>query len=174
MFSLFSMFSMFSGVEATRAMIVAVLALSGGSPERLPVPEAAMIETTPCVSMLGGNKLDLEISKDATDIRSLDANTSILSSSGAVSLWVAAASGSTIPISVRFAATTDSVSIRGPDGTGVVLNPPTSLEPVTTLFTIVGDGNITITASSDSSTRERNPATSNKAVLKPVTSCPRG
>lgn len=160
------------------AIVVALLALSGGARAESTQSsdadaDAAMAAPVPCVSLVS-NTLDLRILADASDIWAADAHASIVGSRDEVTLLVAVSSGK-VPMSFSFETVDESVSILDARGNQLDLAPSSSLSPVSAMFTLVDDEPFSVIATSKpSDVSPTKPPGSNKAVLKPVSTCPRG
>jgi hypothetical protein len=172
---MFNLLHSFVAIQASQAMLVAgVLALSGAesrSPEPAPIEpdaSAAAMASLPCVSMA-----DLEFSY-TTGLRLAGTGTPIGSPDGEPSLLVAVglAVDLKVPIRISFARTDESVQISNGSGTSITLAPKPSLEPVSTTVPVMGSMYISIVGNS-STNQVHKPPPPAKAVLKPVTTCPR-
>lgn len=156
-------------------IVTTVLAISGAARahDSNPVPDVAMAPQTPCMSIVG-NPLDLKILAYAADVWSFDNNASIASTAGDVSLLIATGGKvSNVGVTLTFETLNESVKIRDERGNEIQMAPDSSMEPISTVFTLADDGIITVLANSRESIAPNKPPGSKKAILKPVTTCPR-
>jgi hypothetical protein len=167
--------------------IAAMLATASSAPARAseldsnPVVEARMTGSTPCVSLVG-NTLDLRVLAGGSDIVSLDAGVAIGNGGGEVTLYVALGSQTgERPVSVTFESASDVVGI-GDSQNSATLIPNSSLQPVVGSFPFVAGRDVeVIVYSPESNGQHANTmadpppdlGASNKAVLRPVSTCPR-
>jgi hypothetical protein len=128
-----------------------------------------------CVSLADG-VLDLRVMADVIDVWSLDANASVGGSKGEVTLYVVS-SAPTLTISVLFAKLGDKATITDAQGGVTTLTPATMRDAVTATVPLAVGKPIEFVAVSNGSTPASVPnpkpvGASNKAVIKPVTTCP--
>jgi hypothetical protein len=159
------MLSLLDVLLTTFAVALGISAPSAADPDE-------MADTIKCVSLVG-ETLDLTIEQDAADIRSDDAGVSIRSTDGEVTLLVAVgtSSGKT-PVSVTFKPGVDTLTFSDTRDNVLQLRSEGPDKPVQASFSFTSGALVTITARSAALDKLRPPTTS-KAVLKPVTTCPR-
>jgi hypothetical protein len=133
-----------------------------------------------CVNLTDG-VLDLRILANASDVWSTDANVSIGGSEGEATLYVVS-SGTTLTVSVLFLELSDQATIT--DALGVVrkLKPITTANPVVTTISVapdkpidlavLGSGGGASTAMAMIPPKDPPVGASNRAVIKPVITCP--
>jgi hypothetical protein len=174
------MTTMFSALQSSQVMIVvAILGIVVGAPARASEPtprdQDPLVEElleTKCVEL--DRTLELRIPKSATDVWSYDANAWIGNSRGDVTLLVAIGDQSgSIPLIIGFETQDEFVTLTDGRGTDIRLIPNGKLEPVVAAMNFVVDEPFTITATSNVEVGPKKPPSSNKAILKPVTGCPR-
>jgi hypothetical protein len=130
-----------------------------------------------CIPLTDG-VLDLRILANVTDVWSLDANASIGGSKGEVTLYVVSGSP-TLTVSLQFDKLSDKTIITDADGKVTTLIPITTRDAVSTTASIAEGKTLEILAlGRDGAAAAMIPGdpkpvgASNKAVIKPVTTCP--
>jgi hypothetical protein len=177
---------MFRNLHAIPLMLASLLALSSGNPasaselDSNPIGDARMTGSTPCVS-LSGNTLDLRVLAAGSDIISTDANVAIGNGDGEVTLLVALGSQTgDRPVSVVFESPSDALGFQDSQN-ATLLSPNSSLAPVFGSFPFALGRDVTVTSYSPESNGQHaftmadppDLGASNKAVLRPVSTCPR-
>lgn len=131
-----------------------------------------------CISLTDG-VLDLRILANVTDVWSLDANASIGGSKGEVTLYVVSGSP-TLTVSLQFDKLSDKTVITDADGKVTTQIPITTRDAVSTTVSIAEGKTLEILAlgrdgAAAAAMIPGDPkpvGASNKAVIKPVTTCP--
>lgn len=164
-------------IQSAHLVFIASLlvGVSAGARAAEPEPvEAAMSDTVLCVEIPDG-KLDLRVLANVSDIWSYDGNTSIGNSQGEVTLYVV--TSKSLVISARFDELTDKAKVVDSNGGEAWLVPATTRDPVSTVVPVVTGGSITFSALSGGTAQlamipPKPVGNSNKAVIKPVSTCP--